>query len=61
MKDRPDGHAGGLLICRMAIYLPSFPLLIVALPFPGALRHRADVQSALKGISAAIALCSGLD
>ncbi len=53
MKDAPNGWAGGLL-CLVAIYLPSFLLLIAALPFWGALRHRADVQSALKGVNAAV-------
>jgi chromate transporter len=53
MKDAPNGLFGGLL-CLVAIYLPSFLLLIAALPFWDALRHRADVQSALKGVNAAV-------
>ncbi|WP_298356451.1 chromate efflux transporter [Rhodoblastus sp.] len=53
MKDAPNGFLGGLL-CLVAIYLPSFLLLIAALPFWDALRHRADVQSALKGVNAAV-------
>ena len=53
MKDAPNGWAGGLL-CLVAIYLPSFLLLIAALPFWDALRHRAGVQSALKGVNAAV-------
>lgn len=53
MKDAPNGLLGGLL-CLVAIYAPSFLLLIAALPFWDALRHRADVQSALKGVNAAV-------
>ena len=53
MKDAPNGIVGGL-ICVTAIYLPSFLLLVAALPFWDALRHRADVQSALKGVNAAV-------
>lgn len=53
MKDAPNGWVGGLL-CLVAIYLPSFLLLIAALPFWDALRHRTGVQSALKGVNAAV-------
>ncbi len=53
MKDAPNGLLGGLL-CLVAIYLPSFLLLVAALPFWDALRHRADVRSALKGVNAAV-------
>jgi chromate transporter len=53
MKSEPNGWTGGL-VCLAAIYLPSFLLLIGALPFWGALRHRAGVQSALKGVNAAV-------
>lgn len=53
MKTEPNGWAGGL-ICLAAIFLPSFLLLIGALPFWDALRHRAGVQSALKGINATV-------
>ncbi len=49
----PNGWAGGL-ICLAAIYLPSFLVLLDALPFWDALRHRAEVQSALKGINATV-------
>ncbi len=44
----------GGLACLLAIYLPSFLLLIGVLPFWGALRRRQSVQSALKGINAAV-------
>jgi chromate transporter len=53
MKSAPNGWTGGL-VCVAAIYLPSFLLLIGALPFWGALRHRPGVQSALKGVNAAV-------
>ncbi len=53
MKAAPNGWVGGL-ICLAAIYLPSFLLLLGALPFWGALRRRAGVQSALKGINATV-------
>ena len=53
MTDAPSGWIGGLL-CLCAIYLPSFLLVIAALPFWDALRHRAGVQSALKGVNAAV-------
>jgi len=53
MKTAPNGFLGGL-ICLVAIYLPSFLLLIGALPFWDALRHRAAVQSALRGVNATV-------
>ena len=49
----PNGFAGGL-ICLAAIYLPSVLLVIGALPFWNALRHRSGVQSALQGINAGV-------
>jgi chromate transporter len=53
MQPAPNGWIGGLL-CLASIYLPSFLLLIGALPFWDALRHRAAAQSALKGVNAAV-------
>jgi chromate transporter len=53
MQPAPNGWIGGL-ICLAAIYLPSFLLLIGALPFWDALRHRAAAQSALRGVNAAV-------
>ena len=41
-------------ICLAAIYVPSFLLLIGALPFWDALHHRRAVQSALKGTNATV-------
>ena len=49
----PNGWIGGLL-CLVAIFLPSFLLLVGALPFWEALRRRPAVQSALRGVNAAV-------
>ena len=49
----PNGWVGGL-ICLVAIFLPSFLLLIGTLPFWDALRRRASVQAALLGVNAAV-------
>jgi chromate transporter len=49
----PNGFLGGLL-CLIAIFLPAFLLIIGALPFWDALRQRTHVQSALRGVSAAV-------
>jgi chromate transporter len=48
-----NGWAGGLL-CLGAIFLPSFLLLVGALPFWDSLRRRAAVQAALLGINASV-------
>ena len=53
MNAAPNGWTGGL-ICLVAIYLPSFLLLLGTLPFWDALRHRTGVQSALKGVNATV-------
>ena len=53
MGPAPNGWVGGLL-CLSAIYLPSFLLLVGVLPFWEALRRRAAVQSAMKGVNAAV-------
>jgi chromate transporter len=53
MTPGPNGVGGGLL-CLAAIYLPSFLLLIGVLPFWDALRRRAGVQSALRGVNATV-------
>lgn len=52
-------HAGaggwlGGLICLAAIFLPSFLLLIAAMPFWADLRVRADVRVVLAGVNAAV-------
>jgi len=53
MSPAPNGWRGGA-ICLTAIFLPSFLLLIGALPFWDTLRRRQGVQSALRGINAAV-------
>ncbi|MGO9392916.1 chromate efflux transporter [Rhodoblastus sp.] len=53
MRSPPNGVFGGVF-CLVAIYLPSFLLLVAALPFWDGLRQRPDVQSALKGVNAAV-------
>ena len=49
----PNGWAGAS-IALIAIYVPSFLLLAGTLPFWERLRGRPDVQSALKGVGAAV-------
>jgi len=53
MGPAPHGWAGGLL-CLAAIYLPSFLLLVGVLPFWATLRQRQSIQSALRGVNAAV-------
>jgi chromate transporter len=53
MSAPPDGWLGGL-ICLLAIFLPSFLLVIGALPFWDELRRRASAQAALRGVNAAV-------
>jgi chromate transporter len=53
MGPAPNGWAGGLF-CLVAIFLPSFLLLLGALPFWDGLRRRPAVQSALRGVNAAV-------
>jgi chromate transporter len=53
MGPAPNGWVGGL-ICVVAIFLPSFLLVIGMLPLWVALRRRAGVQAALKGVNAAV-------
>ena len=53
MTPGPNGVTGGLL-CLVAIYLPSFLLLIGVLPFWDGLRRQAAVQAALRGVNAAV-------
>ena len=49
----PNGWLGGL-ICLVAIFLPSFLLLIGVLPFWDTLRRMPAVRSALLGVNAAV-------
>jgi len=53
MSPKPNGFWGGML-CLVAIFLPSFLLLVGALPYWDALRHRTAIQSALRGVNAAV-------
>jgi chromate transporter len=50
---RPNGLAGAA-IALVAIFLPSFLLIVGTLPFWDTLRARADFQGALRGINAAV-------
>ena len=49
----PNGWLGAL-ICLIAIFLPSFFLVIGTLPFWDALRRLPVAQSALRGVNAAV-------
>jgi chromate transporter len=53
MGPRPNGLAGAALALG-AIFLPSFFMVVGALPFWDALRGRAGFQSALRGVNAAV-------
>lgn len=53
MGPQPNGWAGAAL-CLVAIFLPSFLLVIGVLPFWDGLRRRMWVQSALRGVNAAV-------
>src|SRR5882724_4658240 len=53
MQPRPSGWAGAALALT-AIFLPSFLLVVGALPFWDVLRTRAAFQAALRGINAAV-------
>lgn len=49
----PGGVLGGLL-CLLAVFLPAFLLLVAALPHWERLSQAQSVQSALKGVNAAV-------
>jgi chromate transporter len=53
MIPQPDGVVGGFL-CLVAIFLPSFLLVIGVLPFWEGLRRRPQAQAALRGVNAAV-------
>ena len=53
MQPGPSGWAGGVL-CLMAIFLPSFLLLLGILPYWEKLRRRETVRSFLLGVNAAV-------
>jgi chromate transporter len=53
MDPQPNGWAGAAL-CLVAVFTPSFLLVLGALPFWEDLRRRPMAQSALKGVNAAV-------
>lgn len=53
MNDAPSGWIGGL-ICLLAIFAPSFLLIVGVLPFWERLRRNVRTQAALSGINAAV-------
>ena len=53
MQPAPTGWLGGLL-CLLAIFAPSFLLVMGALPFWQTLRRCARTQAALAGVNAAV-------
>lgn len=53
MRPAPHGWLGGI-IALVAIYLPSFLLLIGVLPFWDDLRRKITVRAALRGVNAAV-------
>lgn len=53
MNVAPSGWAGGI-ICLLAIFAPSFLLVMGALPFWEQLRRNARTQAALAGVNAAV-------
>jgi chromate transporter len=50
---QPNGWLGAA-ICLIAVFLPSFLLVVGALPFWDELRRRPLAQSALRGVNAAV-------
>jgi chromate transporter len=53
MDPQPNGWAGAAL-CLVAVFTPSFLLVLGALPFWECLRRRPLAQSALRGVNAAV-------
>ena len=53
MSEAPSGWLGGL-ICLLAIFAPSFLLVVGALPYWEHLRRNTRTQAALSGINAAV-------
>jgi chromate transporter len=53
MGPQPNGVAGAAL-CLIAVFLPSFLLVVGALPFWEALRRRPLAQAALRGVNAVV-------
>jgi chromate transporter len=53
MGPQPNGWVGAAL-CLIAVFLPSFLLVLGALPFWEGLRKRPSAQAALRGVNAAV-------
>lgn len=53
MNKSPGGWAGGM-ICLLAIFAPSFLLVVGALPFWQGLRRSVPARAALAGVNAAV-------
>ena len=53
MSTTPSGWIGGM-ICLLAIFVPSFLLVVGALPFWERMRHSMRTQAALAGVNAAV-------
>ncbi|MNV78674.1 Chromate transporter [compost metagenome] len=53
MATAPSGWIGGL-VCLLAIFVPSFLLVVGALPFWERLRHSLRTRAALAGVNAAV-------
>lgn len=53
MNQFPSGWLGGI-VCLMAIFAPSFLLIVGALPFWESVRRNTRTQAALMGINAAV-------
>ena len=53
MNQTPSGWLGGM-ICLLAIFVPSFLLVVGTLPFWERLRRSTRTQAALSGINAAV-------
>ena len=53
LAEQPNG-IWGALIALLAIFLPSFLIVVATLPSFGALRARADIQAVLRGVNAAV-------
>ena len=53
MNQAPTGVSGGLL-CLVAIFAPSFLLVMGAIPFWEALRRNRSMQAVLSGVNAAV-------
>ena len=54
MSPRAGWGRAGAVLCLVAIFLPSFLLVIGVLPFWEVLRRRPQVQAALRGVNAAV-------